>query len=168
MQLNTVGLPGTFGRSTHGRAARGDEGQIVHRHQAAEPHGEMLDREQGLGVHQGFSSTRLRPFWVAPAAIAWRSLRKSDGARAEISPRGRHTMMATMAKPNTSMRYCVGSKSGPNTALRTSSSRKSSVPPITTMAAIATPTWLPRPPSTTMARIVADSRKVKDSGEMKP
>ena len=36
------------------------------------------------------------------------------------------------------------------------------------MAAIATPIWLPMPPSTTIDRMVADSRKVKDSGEMKP
>ncbi len=43
-----------------------------------------------------------------------------------------------------------------------------SVPPIMTMAAIATPIWLPMPPSTTIDRMVADSRKVKDSGEMKP
>ena len=35
-------------------------------------------------------------------------------------------------------------------------------------AATATPIMLPMPPSTTMARIVADSRNVKDSGEMKP
>jgi hypothetical protein len=31
-----------------------------------------------------------------------------------------------------------------------------------------TPIWLPRPPSTTIARIIADSMKVKLSGEMKP
>ena len=66
------------------------------------------------------------------------------------------------------MRYCVGSKSRPNTALSKSSSRISSVPPIMMMAAIATPIWLPMPPSTTMATITADSMKVKLSGEMKP
>ena len=37
-----------------------------------------------------------------------------------------------------------------------------------TTAAMATPIWLPMPPSTTMARIIADSMKVKLSGEMKP
>ena len=41
------------------------------------------------------------------------------------------------------------------------------MPPIMTMAAMTTPIWLPMPPSTTMERIVADSMKVKDSGEMK-
>ena len=42
------------------------------------------------------------------------------------------------------------------------------MPPTITTAARATPIWLPMPPSTTMARMVADSMKVKDSGEMKP
>ncbi len=42
------------------------------------------------------------------------------------------------------------------------------MPPIMTTAAMATPIWLPMPPSTTMARIIADSMKVKHSGEMKP
>ena len=37
-----------------------------------------------------------------------------------------------------------------------------------TMAAIATPIWLPMPPSTTIARMMADSMKVKISGLMKP
>ena len=36
------------------------------------------------------------------------------------------------------------------------------------MAAMATPIWLPMPPSTTIATITADSMKVKLSGEMKP
>ena len=43
-----------------------------------------------------------------------------------------------------------------------------SVPPIIAMAAMATPIRLPMPPSTTIARIIADSMKVKDSGEMNP
>ena len=43
-----------------------------------------------------------------------------------------------------------------------------SVPPIITTAAMATPIWLPMPPSTTIERIVADSRNVNESGEMKP
>ncbi len=36
------------------------------------------------------------------------------------------------------------------------------------IAASTTPSWLPMPPSTTIARIVADSMKVKLSGLMKP
>ena len=66
------------------------------------------------------------------------------------------------------MRYCVGSKSGPKIDFSQSSSRRSSVPPIMTTAAMATPTWLPMPPSTTMARIVAASMKLKDSRLTKP
>ena len=37
-----------------------------------------------------------------------------------------------------------------------------------TIAAMATPIWLPMPPSTTMARMIALSRKLKLSGETKP
>ena len=36
------------------------------------------------------------------------------------------------------------------------------------MAASTTPIWLPMPPSTTIARMIADSMKVKLSGLMKP
>src|SRR4029450_3523960 len=62
----------------------------------------------------------------------------------------------------------VCSKSGPNTRLSQSHSRRISVPPIMAMAAIATPIWLPMPPRTTMATTMALSMKVKDSGLMKP
>ena len=37
-----------------------------------------------------------------------------------------------------------------------------------TSAASTTPIWLPMPPSTTIARMIADSMKVKLSGLMKP
>ena len=46
--------------------------------------------------------------------------------------------------------------------------RRSSGPPTIATAAIATPTWLPMPPSTTMARMMALSRKLKLSGLTKP
>ncbi len=46
--------------------------------------------------------------------------------------------------------------------------RRASKPPTMTIAAMATPSWLPMPPSTTMARMIADSMKVKLSGLMKP
>ena len=42
------------------------------------------------------------------------------------------------------------------------------MPPIMAMAAMATPIWLPMPPSTTMASTMALSMKVKDFGLMKP
>ena len=99
---------------------------------------------------------------------AWLSLSRAEGSRVAISPRGFQIMISTMAKPNSSMRYWVGSKSLPNTSLRKSSSRMISVPPIMMTAAIATPSRLPMPPSTTMATITADSMKVKLSGEMNP
>src|SRR5580692_6855231 len=135
------------------------EGQVVHRDEAAESHGEVLEAQQH--AHPWPSGTS------APE-IALRATRCTEAWRVEISPRGRTTMISTMAKPNSSMRYWVGSKSLPNTCLSTSSSRSASVPPIMATAATATPIWLPMPPSTTMARMVADSMKVKDSGEMKP
>ncbi len=43
-----------------------------------------------------------------------------------------------------------------------------SVPPIMMTAAMATPIWLPMPPSTTIDRITANSMNVNVSGEMKP
>ena len=42
------------------------------------------------------------------------------------------------------------------------------MPPIITSAAIAMPISEPMPPSTTMARMIANSRKTKDSGLTKP
>ncbi len=47
-------------------------------------------------------------------------------------------------------------------------SRSTSVPPIITTAAIAIPVSEPMPPRTTIARMTADSRKTKLSGETKP
>ena len=64
-------------------------------------------------------------------------------------------MIATIAAPNTSMRNSA--KARPNSGKVTS-----------TNAASTTPSWLPMPPSTTIARIVADSMKVKLSGLIKP
>src|SRR5215510_9797308 len=173
-------------------AASGREREIVDGHQAAEAHAEVLDAQQWREVR---GSSRLawartvRRSVVACNAHPWRSRtsegcvplpcgsRKKgarrawsnvEGSRVAIRPRGRQTMISTIAKPNSSMRYWVGSKSLPNIALRKSSSRMISVPPIMMTAAIATPMRLPMPPSTTMATITADSMKVKLSGEMNP
>src|SRR5258706_8885738 len=173
-------------------ATSGRERKIVDGHQAAEAHAEVLDAQHGREVR---GSSRLA--WaragsrrvVACEVHPWRSrtseacvsslcgaregkarrgLRNVEGSRVAISPRGRQTMISTIAKPNSSMRYWVGSKLLPNTAFRKSSSRMISVPPIMMTAAIATPIRLPMPPSTTMATITADSMKVKLSGEMNP
>ena len=97
-----------------------------------------------------------------------RSFRKIEGERVETRPRGFQIIMTTIAAPNSSMRYCVGSKSSPKIRFIQSSSRMSSGAPIITAAAIATPSCEPMPPSTTMARMVADSMKVKLSGLTKP
>src|SRR6202521_251141 len=139
------------------------ETEIVHGDEPAEAHGQMLDAQQCVGgCHQP------RPSFTRSAAMVLRSFRNTEGSRVEISPRGRQIMISTMAKPNSSMRYWVGSKVGPKICLRKSSSRMISVPPIITIAAMATPIWLPMPPNTTIDRMVADSRNVKDSGEMNP
>src|SRR5262249_992336 len=140
------------------------ETEIVHGDETAETHCQMLDPQHGGAV----ARRQPRPSATRSTEISRRCLRNTDGARVAIRPRGRQRMIATIARPNSSMRYCVGSKVGPKICLRKPSWRMISVPPIITPAAMATPIWLPMPPSTTIDRIVADSRKVKDSGEMKP
>src|SRR5260370_1654578 len=125
------------------------EGEMIDGDEAAESHGEMLDPQQR--AHPCPSRTSVPEIFL-------RSERCTEASRVEINPRGRTTMISTMANPNRSMRYWVGSKSLPNTCLSTSSSRSASVPPIMATAAIATPICLPNPPSTTKERILADSR----------
>src|SRR5208337_3843720 len=145
-------------------AAASGEGEGVDRDQAAEPHGEVFDCEQRARqpVHQP------RPSLTRSPDTALRSFRKIDGERVETRPRGFQIIMRTIAAPNSSRRYCVGSKSWPNNAFIQSSSRMSSGAPIITAAAMATPSCEPMPPSTTIARTVADSMKVKLSGLTKP
>src|SRR5262249_38023181 len=125
------------------------EGQVVDRGQAAEAHREMLDGEERSRSGRAHSA----PFGTAAAACVSRSLML--GSRRASSPRGRQIMIRIIAAPNRSMRYCA--KSRPSSGSITS-----------TIAAMTTPTWLPMPPSTTIARIMADSMKVKLSGLMKP
>ncbi len=50
--------------------------------------------------------------------MALRSFRKTEGSRSEIRPRGRHTIIATMARPKRSRRYSFGSKPWPKIALQ--------------------------------------------------
>ena len=76
------------------------EGHVVDGGEPAEAHGEVLDLEQGFGLpppHARPSLTRWPP-------TARRSLSTMDGSRDEMMPRGRHSMMPTMAMPNRSMR----------------------------------------------------------------
>src|SRR5208282_437280 len=105
-----------------------------------------------------FDPTQYRMLLVGLAMVAMMNFR----------PRGRKFIIATMARPTSSMRYCVGSKSGPKIALRKVSSRNSSEEPTIKAAAMATPSCEPAPPSTTMARMVALSVKVKLDGETTP
>ena len=105
------------------RAVRADErGDVspsdrkaegVHGDEAAEPHRKVFDGEQRAGqpVHQPCPSLTRSP------DTAFRSFRKTDGRRVETRPRGFQIIMMTIAAPNSSMRYCVGSKSSPKIAL---------------------------------------------------
>ena len=88
-------------------AAPDREAESVDRDEAAEPHRQVFDREQRAGqpVHQPCPSLTRSP------DTAFRSLRKIDGKRVETRPRGFQIIMMTIAAPNSSMRYCVGSKS---------------------------------------------------------
>ncbi len=64
-------------------------------------------------------------------------------------------MMKTIARPKINIRNC-------------SNSRKSSGSSVTATAAMSTPRMEPMPPSTTMARMIADSMKVNEDGLMNP
>src|SRR5262249_30943520 len=78
-------------------AARHGEADVVDRHQAAEAHGEMLDGEHGL--------PHPCPSFTSEAGMSLRSPSAIEGLRVEIRPRGRHTMIATIDRPNSTMRY---------------------------------------------------------------
>src|SRR6516165_2078910 len=185
------GLAGAVGPDQSGDVtAAGGERQVVDCEQSAEAHGQMLDLQDGAvgwtrcACRRPARALEARPAHARPSfasacsrccsnlrtgsPCARCSLSNAEGRRVAIKPRGFQIMISTIAKPNSSMRYCVGSKSLPNKTLRKSSSRMISVPPIMMTAAIATPMRLPMPPSTTMATITADSMKVKLSGEMNP
>ena len=77
------------------------EGNIVHGHEAAEAHGHVLDREDGRCGHCDVSNVGS----PCSAAGGLGSRNVTEGARRETRPRGRRITTATMAAPNTSMRY---------------------------------------------------------------
>src|SRR5690606_26787346 len=70
-------------------------------------------------------------------------------------PCGRHIIIRTMTRPKIIIRYSANS-------------RATSGSTVSRIAARITPTCEPIPPRTTMARMSADSRKVKDSGLTSP
>jgi hypothetical protein len=86
------GLAGAVGADDGGDLLRpADEGDVVDGDEAAEAHGEVLDLDQGnLSVHP-----------LPPEATGCRRI---DGSRWPIRPRGRNTMINTMAMPKVSMR----------------------------------------------------------------
>ena len=101
MQLNTVVLPAPLGPISAVMSVRPTLNETSST--ASEPteaHGEVLDLEQRVflpGSHALPSSTRSLGIGRAlPSAI--------DGVRVPTMPRGRQTMMPTMATPNSSMR----------------------------------------------------------------
>ncbi len=73
------------------------EGQVRHGRQAAEPHDQILDRQQRVAVSHG-------PAPPVSAAISCRSPSATVGVRPDTRPRGRKTIIATSAKPKISMR----------------------------------------------------------------
>src|SRR5207244_11944487 len=65
-----------------------DEGKIGNRDEPAKPHRQMLDGEQ-----------RLAALGQARHVDEGRAPRRREGSRCSKSPRGRHTMIATIAAP---------------------------------------------------------------------
>ena len=102
-------LAGAVGADERGDvAASRFEAEIVDGDEAAKAHRQMFDDQQGIGLpaHQPCPSLTRSPDTVL------RSLRKIEGARVDMNPRGLTTIMITIAKPNSRPRYCAGSKSG--------------------------------------------------------
>ena len=102
-------LAGAVGADERGDVAAPDlEREVVDGDEAAEAHRQMLDDEQGIGppAHQPCPSLTSEP------DTAFLSLRKIDGERVDTKPRGRTTIITTIARPNSRPRYCAGSNSG--------------------------------------------------------
>src|SRR5579883_332510 len=135
--------------------AIGDGREILDGDEPAEAHIEMLDLEQRLLAVDRELRER---HGAAPAGAGTgspRRWRRTVGARCASNPRGRQIMMPTIAAPKASMRKSARSR--PSSGMQTR-----------TRAARTTPVWLPMPPSTTIARMIADWMKLKLSGLMKP
>ena len=95
------GLAGAVGPDQRGDvAAAHRERDVVDGEQPTEAHGQVLDLEQGRGLprlHALPSSTRSLGIGLACSSAI-------EGVRVPTMPRGRQTMIATMATPNSSMR----------------------------------------------------------------
>src|SRR5690606_31031588 len=125
------------------------EGHVVHRQQAAKAHAQVVDLQEGRAAGGRRSGWRGCGQGGAHAGTStwWRFM----GSR----PCGRQIIMTIMTRPKISMRY-------------SENSRATSGSTVSRMAATITPNCEPMPPSTTMARISADSMKVNDSGLTMP
>ena len=112
------GLAGAVRADEGGDVAAADvEGEIVDGDEAAEAHGQVLDRRAAGRRASGVRRRRVaisdpRPGRPCRRRCACVSLQHGGGRRAWTTrPRGRQTMISTMARPKISMRYCAGSKS---------------------------------------------------------
>src|SRR5262249_19061046 len=95
------GLAGTV-RSDQGRdvAAARLEGHVVDSREPAEPHGELLDLENRIFLPPPHARRSLASKRGAPRCRS----NTIEGVRDEMIPRGRDTMITTMAIPNSSIR----------------------------------------------------------------
>src|SRR3546814_15846590 len=88
------GLAGTVGADDGGDlAVPGGEADVIDRDQAAEPHGQVLDREQRANAHSAASPAgALRPGGdPCPDGGAW-SASSTDGSRSDSSTEERHVV----------------------------------------------------------------------------
>src|SRR5690606_37340508 len=118
-----------------------------HRHDLPFPHGEvhLVDGQQSAEAHAQ------APDFQQRAAHGFNS---RCGRCMGNRPCGRQIIMTIMVRPKISMRYSLNSRISCSITMTT--------------AAKMMPSCEPMPPSTTMARIIADSMKVKDSGVTSP
>src|SRR5690606_14135966 len=124
-------------------AVGADDGQDL---AVADVERHAIDRLQAAKAHAEVADFQQRR--THGLSSRWGRLR---GSR----PWGRQIIIRTIRPPKISMRYSLNS-------------RASSGSRIITTAARMTPNWDPMPPSTTMARMMADSMKLKDSGLTRP
>ena len=87
MQLNKVVLPAPFGPISAVISPRMcGKGEIADGDEAAEPHRQVLDREDRRRIHAGVS---VRAPCTMAAGISLRVRSDTEGARVETRPRGR-------------------------------------------------------------------------------
>ena len=123
-------------------ALGGDEIEVVDRDQPAEPHGQVLDPQDRPAAHAGFLPLPAGCSRMVGITPAEQPARAPDHDRHHGGAERQHPVLGEATRHLGQDHQQV--------------------------AASTTPIWLPMPPSTTMARMVALSMKVKLSGLMKP